>query len=106
MALEFGEVFSDLTVTGLELARNLFVHVLQQALARIEHLLVDLFLQFGLKLVEGGINLGFVAGTLNNLKNAPLDIDASLDNTEHFIAGAEDAFEQIELLAEKLINAL
>ena len=59
-----------------------------------------------MQLVEGSVDLGFGAGALHDLENAALDIHAALDHAQHFVARAEDAFEQVELLVEKLVDAL
>ena len=66
-----------------------------------KHLFADLVLQVGLKLVESSIHFVFIAGALNDLQNAPLNIDAPLDHPKHFVAGSEHSLKQHELLARE-----
>ena len=63
-------------------------------------------LQLPLELVELELDLLRGAALLVDGGDALLEVHAGLDRAEHFVAGAEDAVEQPELLVEQLVDAL
>src|SRR6218665_655998 len=46
-----------------------------------------------------------IAAFLVNVGNAPFKIDAGAYRAQHFVAGAEDAFEQVKLFRQQLVDA-
>ena len=81
---------------------NFGVEVLQEgAPCRVEACL-DLRIQLPLQGVERLLNLLLCPAVLVDCRDAHLQIHARLDCAEHFVAGAEDAAEEIELLVQQL----
>ncbi len=89
----------------LELFAHLVVKVFQQLPARLGHRLVDFKTEFKLKLVEGGFDFLVFPAALVDGGNALFKIDAAFNRTEDFVAGAKDAFEELELFGEQFIDA-
>ncbi len=62
--------------------------------------------EFELELVEGSLDFVRLAAVLVDVGDALLEVHAGLDRAQHFVAGAEDAFEELELLGQQLEDAL
>ena len=75
-------------------------------LARAGHRLIYFKTQFELELVECSLDFVRLAAALVDGGDALLEIHAGLDSAEHFVACAEHTFEELELLGQKLEDAL
>src|SRR5262249_6634704 len=87
--VEMRKVPLNFAVARLELADDLLIQVLQQALARIEHLPVDLGLKLRLQRVELRVNRVLVSCFLHDFEYAALDVDATLDYPQYLVARPE-----------------
>jgi hypothetical protein len=80
-----------------ELFPDFVIKILQELPAGLRHRFVDLKTEFELELIEGGLDLVDLAAALVDIVDALLEIDAAFDGAEYFVAGAENAFEQLKL---------
>ena len=88
-----------------ELFPDFVIEILQELPAGLRHRFVDLKAEFELELIEGGLDLVDLAAALVDIVDALLEIYAAFDGAEHFVAGAENAFEQLELFGQQFVNA-
>ena len=84
---------------------HLLVEVVKELLVPVGLRVADLALQLLLELVELEADLLRSPAPLVNVENALLEVDAGLDGTQHLLARAEDALEELELLGKKQIDA-
>ena len=92
-ALEEIEVGLGVLVPNFQLLPHFVIEVLQQLLTRAGDRLVDLEVQFKLKLVEGNLDLVGSPAALVDRRDALLEIHARFDRTQDFVARTEHALE-------------
>lgn len=82
-----------------------FVEVFQHGAAGVEHGLVDFISQFLLQGGEGGFDVGRQAAVAVDISDAAFDVHAAANGAQDFVAGTEDAAEELEFLVEQFVNA-
>ena len=89
----------------LEFVPHLVVEVFEELAPGGGHGLVDLEVELELERIEGGLDFLRPAAALIDGGDAFLEVHTGFDGTEHLVAGAEDAGEELEFLIEELENA-
>ncbi len=84
----------------LEFFPDFIVEVLEQLATGVGHRLVDFQAQFELEVVEGGLDFILLAAALVDGGDALFEVDAGLDGAQHFVAGAEHVFEELEFFGQ------
>ena len=87
------------------LLHDLLVEVVEQLLPGVPLAAGDLGLEVELQLVELELDLLRGAALLVDVGDALLEVHARLHRAQHFVAGAEHAVEQAELLVQELVHA-
>gem|GEM_PF-2460551 len=83
---------------------HLLVEILQQKLPCSEHRFVDLAGKLALEVFEAAADFFGFATILVDGGDPPLEIHTGANGSQHFVTGAEYAFEQLELLRQQLID--
>ena len=81
------------------------VEVFQELLVGMIEFLGDALVEFSAQGVKSMLDFRFGAAILINLYDALFEVDPAFDGAEYFIAGAEHAVEELELLFEQFIDA-
>ena len=100
------EAVRDSPRSDAHLLDDFLIEVVEQLLPGVAGLSAISRFQFVLELVELELDLLRRAALLVDGGDALLEVHAGLDGPEHFVAGAEDAVEEAELLVEQLVDAL
>lgn len=102
----FGQDPSKLFASILKLGDDGGVHFSEEPIAGVLECRIDLVLDRRFQSIELKFDLLWRAPLLDDLKNLLLEVDAAGKRAQDFVTGAEDAFEEVELLAQQLVNSL
>lgn len=105
-ALEIRHQAFDVALAAFQPADHVLVDGLQKPLAGVQHLAVDLHLQFFLQPIEGLVDFVLGAGGLDDLQDLLLEVYALFDGAKNLVAGTEHAVEQAEFLVQQFVDAL
>ena len=100
------ETVEEIVALDAHLLHDFLIKVVQELLPSVPLAGGDLGFQFPLQLVKLKLDLLRRAALLVDGGDALLEVHARFHRAEHFVAGAEDAVEQAELLIEQLVDAL
>src|SRR5690606_13306577 len=83
--LEVTDGGNDGLTTSEKALDHPIVHFGQQLVACVLLGLIDLDAEFGLKAIEGSVDLVIVSAGLHDIQNAALDVDAGFDSTKDLV---------------------
>ena len=75
-SLSVGQTFERLVLVDPQPLSDILIEMIQQGLPRDGHPRLDLLIEFGLKLIEGTLDLILIAAGLVDLGDTPLDVHA------------------------------
>ena len=104
--LELVEHLAGLGVVRLESVLNVGVEVVEHLGLGACHLLGDFALELFLQVIEGVLYVLGGLAAVQDVGNRLLKVEPIFDLAEHFVAGAEDTLEQVELVLKEFEDAL
>src|SRR3972149_215769 len=104
-ALAVGQGLQRLVSVHAQARAHVLVEVLQEHSAGLGHARLNLLVELGLKPIEGRLDFLGIAASLVDLRDAALDVYPGFERAQHLVARAEEAVEELELLAQELEDA-